>query len=846
MARAKGDDDGLAPGWWTLILLVLVIAAIWLTYALFTGALEKFVPVTLTSDRSGLVMESNAKVKLRGVQVGRVAAVEGGSEPVKLKLEIYPDQIEHIPANVEAQIRATTVFGAKFVDLVYPSDPSPQRLKAGQVLRSRNVAVEVNTVFENVVGVLDQIDPAKLNSVLSALAEGVRGKGDRIGEATTDANQVLLALNPRSETVRADWQALRDFSDTYSVAAQDILTTLNAASTTSVTLTKHADALDALLLGTIGLSNSGISLLAPSQANLIKAINVLEPTTNLLYKYNPVYTCLLVGAKYLLDHGGYESPGGNGRSIVLDAGSCSRRRHVPLPAEPARRRRQGRSRRQAELRVAAHCQKQLAGASAHHEHRLRNRSGLAPQLGYRLPRLRQLPAVDSRGARAAEYPQPVRRACARTDSVPGRSRLRRGPCTPRTARRCGRDCRPRLRQERRGIRVRRRDRSRSWWLRRRNNNRHRCRRFRYRSSRRHRRDRTDRTDTTTEKGKPTMTANWRSAAVRLGIFLAVCLVGVFALYAVFGQLRFGEKANTYKAEFLNVTGLENGDFVRIAGVEVGQVKDVSIQGDTTALVEFTANDSVVLTDGNRAVIRYDDLIGGRYLALVEGAGGTAKVNPGDTIPLARTSPALDLDALIGGFRPLFSALDPDQVNALSGQLIQAFEGQGATIGSFLTQTAALTNTLADRDQLIGDVIVNLNTVLGSLGGQSDQFSKAVDSLSELVKGLAARKTDISNGVAYANAAAGSIADLLAEARPPFAKTIQETDRAAGIVVADHDYFDNLINTLPDAYQALNRQGLYGDFFSFYLCDLILKLNGKGGQPVYVKVAGQPTGRCAPR
>jgi phospholipid/cholesterol/gamma-HCH transport system substrate-binding protein len=343
-----------------------------------------------------------------------------------------------------------------------------------------------------------------------------------------------------------------------------------------------------------------------------------------------------------------------------------------------------------------------------------------------------------------------------------------------------------------------------------------------------------------------MTANWRSAAVRLGIFLAVCLLGVFALYAVFGQLRFGQKANTYKAEFLNVTGLENGDFVRIAGVEVGQVENVSIQGDTTALVEFTADDSVVLTDGNRAVIRYDDLIGGRYLALVEGAGGTAKVDPGDTIPLARTSPALDLDALIGGFRPLFAALDPDQVNALSGQLIQAFEGQGATIGSFLTQTAALTNTLADRDQLIGEVIVNLNTVLGSLGGQSEQFSKAVDSLSELVKGLAARKTDISNGVAYTNAAAGSVADLLEQARPPFAKTIQETDRAAGIVVADHDYFDNLLNTLPDAYQVLGRQGIYGDFFSFYLCDLVLKLNGKGGQPVYVKVAGQSTGRCAPR
>jgi phospholipid/cholesterol/gamma-HCH transport system substrate-binding protein len=343
-----------------------------------------------------------------------------------------------------------------------------------------------------------------------------------------------------------------------------------------------------------------------------------------------------------------------------------------------------------------------------------------------------------------------------------------------------------------------------------------------------------------------VSSDWRHALWRLGIFLGVCLLGVFALYAVFGNLRFGEKAKDYKAVFSNVTGLESDDFVRIAGVEVGKVKKISIQDDTTALVEFTADESVVLTEGNRAVIRYDDLIGGRYLALVEGTGGTTRLSAGDTIPLARTSPALDLDALIGGFRPLFSALDPDQVNALSNQLIQAFQGQGATISSFLTQTAALTNTLADRDQLIGEVIVNLNTVLGSLGDQSDQFSKAIDGLAELVKGLDARKQDISNGVAYTNAAAGSITDLLAEARPPFAKTIQETDRAAGIVVADNAYFDNLLNTLPDAYQALSRQGIYGDFFSFYLCDLVLKLNGKGGNPVYVKVAGQTTGRCAPR
>lgn len=342
-----------------------------------------------------------------------------------------------------------------------------------------------------------------------------------------------------------------------------------------------------------------------------------------------------------------------------------------------------------------------------------------------------------------------------------------------------------------------------------------------------------------------MRDNLGGAVVRLTIFLVVCLFFTFAMFAIFAQLRF-DPEQRYRALFANVSGLETGQFVRIGGVEVGKVQNISIQPDTTALVEFTTDDSVVLTEGSRAVIRYDDLIGGRYLALEEGAGGVKPLAPGGTIPLSNTSPALDLDALIGGFRPLFRALDPDQVNALSSQLISAFQGQGDTISSFFTQTANLTNTLADRDQLIGQVITNLNTVLGSLGDQNTQFAKAVDSLAELVNTLAGRKEDISNSVAYTNAAAGSITDLLAQARPPLQKVIHETDRTAGIVVADSEYVNNVLATLPAKYQSLSRFGLYGDFFSFYLCDAVLKLNGKGGQPVYVKVAGQDTGRCAPR
>lgn len=342
-----------------------------------------------------------------------------------------------------------------------------------------------------------------------------------------------------------------------------------------------------------------------------------------------------------------------------------------------------------------------------------------------------------------------------------------------------------------------------------------------------------------------MRDNLIGALWRLIIFVVACSMATFGLFMVFAQLRF-QPERTYNAEFTNISGLKKGDFVRVAGVEVGKVKHISMRSDNVVVVEFSADDTVVLTQGSRALIRYKNLIGDRFLELKEGVGPVTRLNPGQTIPLDRTEPALDLDALIGGFRPLFRALDPAQVNALSGQLIQAFQGQGAAITSFLAQTAAVTNTLADRDAVIGQLVVNLKTVLGSLGDQTRQFDKTVTSLAGLTQTLADRKGDISNALAYGNAAAGSIADLLRQTRPPFKNTVVQSDRANSLVVADHEYFDNLLNTLPDAYQALARQGLYGDYFTFYLCDAVLKLNGKGGQPVYVKVASQPTGRCAPK
>lgn len=317
---AETRRTGIAPGWWTLLLVVFVVAAVWLSFALFTGSLRKTVPVTLTADRSGLVMETNAKVKMRGVQVGRVGGVTGGQGPTSLRLEINPDQIRYIPANVGAQIKSTTAFGAKYVDLVYPSDPSPQRLTANAVLTSRNVTTEVNTVFENVVNLLNKVDPAKLNAVLTAIADGVRGQGPRMGEATTDLNQVLKVLNDRNDIIREDWRSFKSFNDTYAAAAPDIVTILNAGSTVSSTIASRATHLDSLLLNTIGFSESARQLFEATEAPLVRAVNLLQPTADLLMKYNPVYTCWLQGAYWSLTTGdAYGIWGGkDGKSANFD------------------------------------------------------------------------------------------------------------------------------------------------------------------------------------------------------------------------------------------------------------------------------------------------------------------------------------------------------------------------------------------------------------------------------------------------------------------------------------------------------------------------------------------------
>ncbi|WP_428366645.1 MCE family protein [Mycolicibacterium sp.] len=309
----------IAPAWSAIAMFGFIVTSVAVCSALFAGTFRPYEAVTLTSDRSGLVLESGAKVRMRGVEVGRVGHLSAGRGPVRLELQIDPAQMEHIPANVQAEIKATTAFGAKYVELVAPPAPSPHRLAAGAVLQSTNVSTEVNTVFENLVGVLQRIDVAKLNATLTAFADGVRGQGDRIGAATSAANEVLLTLDPRMEQLAGNWRSLTGLTETYSAAAPALLDLLDTASTTAVTVTGHAADLDALLLNTIGFADAGINLLAPNTGTLVRAVDTAEPTTDLLMKYNPVYTCLLLGGKWFLDNGGYDTIGGNGRSVVIDA-----------------------------------------------------------------------------------------------------------------------------------------------------------------------------------------------------------------------------------------------------------------------------------------------------------------------------------------------------------------------------------------------------------------------------------------------------------------------------------------------------------------------------------------------
>ena len=313
--------ERLDPIWWAPVMIVVLTGIVAMTALLFNGTLRRVVPLTLVSDRAGLVMEPGAKVELRGVEIGHVGSIGiDTANRSTLGLRIDPKPFGYLPSNVEAEIKSSTAFGAKYVDLVVPdTGASPARLKPGAVVQSRNVTVEVNTVFENLQSIVSAIDPAKLNAVLSALAEALRGKGEVIGQAITASNDVLLAVNPRMPTISTDLKLFARTAGAYSAAAQDILSILDSFTTTSRTIATQAQALDDVLLSAVGFARSGIAVVGGNHDNLVRSLNVLEPTTALLEYYSPTYTCMFQGAQWFLENGGRDALGGNGKSVIMDS-----------------------------------------------------------------------------------------------------------------------------------------------------------------------------------------------------------------------------------------------------------------------------------------------------------------------------------------------------------------------------------------------------------------------------------------------------------------------------------------------------------------------------------------------
>ena len=339
--------------------------------------------------------------------------------------------------------------------------------------------------------------------------------------------------------------------------------------------------------------------------------------------------------------------------------------------------------------------------------------------------------------------------------------------------------------------------------------------------------------------------------VKLSIIGMVLLLFTALIVVVFGQMRF-DRTYSYAAEFSNASGLRNGQFVRASGVEIGKVKNIKlVDNGHRVRVDFDVDRSVPLYQSTTAQIRYLNLIGDRYVELKRGDGeGADRVLPsGGFIPLSHTQPALDLDALIGGFRPLFRALDPEKVNNIASAIITVFQGQGGTINDILDQTAQLTNQIGQRDQAIGEVIKNLNIVLDTTVKHREQFDQTINNLEVLITGLKNKADPLAAGTAHISNAAGTVADLLGEDRALIHKTLNYLDQVQQPLVDQRDQLNDYFHKVPTALNLIGRSiGSYGDFVNFYACDVTLKINGlQGGGPVRtVRLFQQPTGRCTPQ
>ena len=332
-------------------------------------------------------------------------------------------------------------------------------------------------------------------------------------------------------------------------------------------------------------------------------------------------------------------------------------------------------------------------------------------------------------------------------------------------------------------------------------------------------------------------------SLRLGIFVIVTTLATGLLALTIGNVSFGDKTS-YKAVFSDVTGVTKGDDVRVAGVKVGSVSGVKIINRTKALVEFDVRSNTRLTQATEATIRYRNLVGQRYISLSEGSGSAAPLRADATIPEERTTPALDLTVLFNGFKPLFAALTPADVNKFAYQIIQVFQGEGGTLEGLLARTASVTNTLASRDQLIGDLIKNLNVTLRTVGDRDQELSQLIIQFRRFVGGLKDDRQAILGSLDSISSLAVQTSDLVEGVRPGLVGDIKQVRRLATNINRNRGEVDRALGVLPIKLEKVGRTAIYGSWFNFYLCEFKGSVQVPGqARPVQLPGYSTNTERC---
>jgi phospholipid/cholesterol/gamma-HCH transport system substrate-binding protein len=334
--------------------------------------------------------------------------------------------------------------------------------------------------------------------------------------------------------------------------------------------------------------------------------------------------------------------------------------------------------------------------------------------------------------------------------------------------------------------------------------------------------------------------------IKLVIFTVVTITATSLLAVSIANVDLSDTTD-YKARFTDATLLLPGDDVRIAGVRVGQVEDVGIVDRKQAEVTFSVSANRKLPKNVTAQIKFRNLVGQRYVSLTQGTGGNPNdvLEPGETIPLQRTRPALDLTELFNGFKPLFRALSPDDVNKLSYEIIQVLQGEGGTVESLLSHTASLTSAIAGRDQVIGEVINNLNSALTTINERGQKLSDLIVTVQQLVSGLAADREPIGDAIDALGGLADTTAGLLDEAREPLKADIAALGGLVNNLNDSESVVEHFIQFLPEKTAKVTRLVSYGSWFNFYVCSMegSVSIPGIITQPIDIPLTAQSPSRC---